>query len=344
MRNAAPGLNKLVAGSQKVAAGAAGLNGSAPGLTSAVIQAASGAASLDAGAHQLGAGANDLHTGATRLARGEADAVTGTGQLRTGMHQLSGSLVTLANGASDLGTSLRGGTERLPDLNDTTRAATADTIADPVRIKNIAEATAHSYGAGLAPFFMSLAAWIGGYVLFLFLRPLSTRAMAANQSPLRVAVGGWLTPAWLGTAQMVMLFLFVVGVLRFDPAHPVGTLALMVLVSVTFIAIVHTLNAWMGTIGQFLGLVLMVLQLVSAGGTFPWQTLPAPLHVLHVLLPMGYAVDALRHLIYGGDLGTVHLDIWVLAGYLIAAIGLTALAARRMRIWTPSRIQPEIVL
>ena len=41
-----------------------------------------------------------------------------------------------------------------------------------------------------------------------------------------------------------------------------------------FIAIIQALNAWLGTVGQFLGLVLMVLQLVSAGGTFPWQTIP----------------------------------------------------------------------
>ena len=76
----------------------------------------------------------------------------------------------------------------------------------------------------------------------------------------------------------------------------------MVLVSVTFIAIVHALNAWLGPAGQFLGLALMVVQLVTAGGTFPWQTIPAPLHGVHHVLPMTYAVDGLRQLMYGGAL------------------------------------------
>lgn len=62
-----------------------------------------------------------------------------------------------------------------------------------VAIDSVSEAKASSYGAGLAPFFLALGAWIGGYVLFLLVRPISTRALAANQTPLRVALGGWLT-------------------------------------------------------------------------------------------------------------------------------------------------------
>ena len=38
----------------------------------------------------------------------------------------------------------------------------------------------------------------------------------------------------------------------------------------------------------------MLVQLVTAGGTFPWQTLPGPLAAMHHALPMAYAVDGLR--------------------------------------------------
>ena len=66
--------------------------------------------------------------------------------------------------------------------------------------------------------------------------------------------------------------------------------------SAAFIAIIHALMARFGVVGQFVALVLMVLQLVSAGGTFPWQSLPTPLHQLHQVLPMSYAVDGVRRL------------------------------------------------
>ena len=57
----------------------------------------------------------------------------------------------------------------------------AQTIGSPVAVDRDAQARAESYGAGLAPFFMSLALWIGGFVLFTRMRALSTRALAAGQ-------------------------------------------------------------------------------------------------------------------------------------------------------------------
>ena len=213
-----------------------------------------------------------------------------------------------------------------------------------MRVAGTSQASAGTYGAGLAPFFMALAAWIGAYVLFLLVRPLSDRALSSSQAPLRVALGGWLTPALVGVAQMVVLLATIAIGLGIEPAHAALTLAFMALVSVTFVAIVQALNAWFGAVGQFLGLVLLVTQLVTAGGTFPWQTIPEPLHGLHRVLPMSYAVDGLRQLLYGGLGSLVTRDALVLAAYLLGALALTAVAARRRRVWTPARIRPELVL
>jgi putative membrane protein len=232
----------------------------------------------------------------------------------------------------------------VPNPSASVRSATARTIADPVRIQNVAQVSAGSYGAGLAPFFLSLAAWIGGYVLFLLVRPLSNRAMAANQTPVRVALGGWLAPAVLGAVQVLFLVVLLAFGLRIVPSHLLLTPLFLVLVSVTFVAIVQALNAWLGTSGQFIALVLMLVQLVSAGGTFPWQTIPTPLWGLHHVLPMSYSVDGLRHLLYGGDLASVGRDVLVLVLYLVGALLVSSLAARRLRIWSVKRIKPELVL
>jgi putative membrane protein len=131
---------------------------------------------LAAGVRDARSGADDVAAGATRLQAGAVELDTGLGKL--------------ASGAGDLATSLTEGVGSIPDVSDSERTRIAHTIGDPVGIHGVSEAEAGSYGAGLAPFFMALAAWIGGYVLFLLVRPLSRRAMAANQSPLRVALGG----------------------------------------------------------------------------------------------------------------------------------------------------------
>ncbi len=212
---------------------------------------------------------------------GESTAVSGTDRLASGARSLDSGLGTLSTGATQLRNGLQQGLAQVPNPDPATRTATARTISDPVKIQNLAQVTAGSYGAGLAPFFVSLAAWIGGYVLFLLVRPLSNRAMAANQTPLRVALGGWLAPSVLGAVQVLFLVALLAFGLRIVPSHLVLTPLFLVLVSVTFVAIVQALNAWLGTAGQFLALVLMLVQLVSAGGTFPWQTIPTPLWGLH---------------------------------------------------------------
>jgi putative membrane protein len=127
-------------------------------------------------------------------------------------------------------------------------------------------------------------------------------------------------------------------------AHPFLLLAFMLAVSMTFMMILHALAARLGSPGKFLGLVLMVLQLVSAGGTFPWQTLPAPLQAVHHVVPMSHAVDGLRRLLYGADLGPVVGSVGVLAAYLFAALAVSTVAARRSRMWTPKRIKPALEL
>jgi putative membrane protein len=316
IQTASSQLDQLADGSRQVAAGASALAAAAPQLTGGITQAADGA--------------NTLSAGAAKLNDGEQTALAGTRQLATGANQLRDGL--------------NEGLRQIPNPDDPARTATADTIADPVTVDSAGVANAGTYGAGLAPFFIALATWIGAFVLFLLLRPLSARALAAGVSPLRVAVGGWLAAAVLGVAQVLVLFGAVTWLVGIHVAHPLGAIGFAILASLTFTAIVHALNALFGAVGKFLGLVLLVLQLVSAGGTFPWQTLPDALYPLHLVLPMGYVVDGLRHLLYTGASLQSLLDIGVLCGWLVAAIAGSVLAARKQRVWTVAKLHPELSL
>src|SRR5690606_40188088 len=122
-------------------------------------------------------------------------------------------------------------------------------------------------------------------------------------------------------------------------ANPVAALGFAILTSLTFTAIVHALNALFGAVGKFLGLVLLVLQFVSAGGTCPWQTLPDALQPLHMVLPMSYVIDGLRHLLYGAPNDRVLLDVGVLVAYLVVGLAASTLAARKRRVWTVSQLK-----
>jgi len=316
-----------------------------------IDQLAAGADKVSSGADQVASGASDLASGtatlsagADHLAEGTDAAVTGSAQLRDGAASLEDGLGTLRTGAAELRDGLSDGVDQIPASTKELRTAQAKTIADPVSIESGKVASAEDYGAGLAPFFAALAGWIGIYALFLIVKPVSKRAVTALRKPVRVTIAGWLTPAVLGGVQMIGLFGVLALALGFGFANPWGTLGVMVAASFTYAAIILALNVWLGSVGQFLGLVLMVLQLVVAGGTFPWQTLPAPLAALHHVLPMGYVVDAMRQLMYGGDLARAGSDLLVLAGWLVGALGIAALGVTRMTHRRTLRdLQPSLI-
>ncbi|MBK4348590.1 YhgE/Pip domain-containing protein [Lacisediminihabitans changchengi] len=296
-----PSVTAAASGAAQVAAGAAALNSAAPTLASAVHSAATGAASLSTGAAQASSGASDL----------------------------SGGVNQLASGSSELSSSLGDAVQKIPTMSGADRTTASNLIADPLSVKQDAITEAADYGAGLAPFFLSLASWIGIYALFLIVRPLSRRALTAVRRPIRTMLAGWLTPAILGVIQMVALFAVVTLALGLPVANPVGLVAFMAFVALSFAAIVLALNVLLGSVGQFLALIFMVVQLVVAGGTFPWQTLPGPLRALHQALPMSHAVDGIRQLMYGGLSSDVWQAILPLLFWLVGSLLVAALGARR---------------
>lgn len=316
VQGAAADIQALADGSAAVADGAARLADSSPALADGIATASDGAASLADGTRRL------------------AD---GSGTLADGLGDLD-------DGAAELRDGLASGVERIPDQDEKERQTAAAAIADPVAVTRTDVADASSYGAGMAPFFVSLAAWIGIYALFLIVKPYSKRAVTALRRPFPIALAAWATPAALGVLQMAAVFGIIAVALGYDVAQPWGMFGFMALTSVTYAAIILTLNVLLGSVGQFLGLVLMVVQLVSAGGTFPWQTLPPALRALHEALPMSHAVDGIRQLMYGGDPSRALGDAGFLLVWLGAALLVTLLATARMsRRRTLRDLRPSLI-
>ncbi|MBP2477922.1 putative membrane protein [Crossiella equi] len=323
-------VKQLADGSRQVADGAKTLASSSAELTGKIGEAADGA--------------RKLADGAKTLRDGVHKADDGSGKLYAGTAELQDGAKKVGDGNAELHSKLADGAGQIPNPDEDTRKATARTIGDPVAVRAVGENQAANYGSGLAPFFLGLALWIGAFVLFLLLRPLSRRALTSGANPLRVALGGWLPAAVLGAVQTALLFGVATLALGIEPARPWAAFGFMLLTSLAFTAVLHGLNALLGPAGKFVGLVLLVLQLTTAGGTFPWQTVPDPLKPLHFFLPLSYVVDGNRHLLYGGGLATVWEDVIMLSIYLLLGLALAGLAAYKQRVWTPTKLKPELVL
>ena len=337
LKTAAGQIQQLADGSAAVSAGAARLAGATPALGGAISQASTGADQLSSGAATLAAGQQGALDGSAKLAEGVQKLDDGAAQLETGA-------ATASDGAGTLAGELAKGAGQVPNPDDTQKNSLAKVMADPVAVSNVSQAKAGSYGAGLAPFFLTLALWIGVFMLIQAMRPVTQRALASNAPAWKIAVGGWLPFLAVSAVQASLLTLVVDVGLGLNPAHPWLMWFLMLAAAMAFSAIIQGVVALLGSPGKLVVLILLVLQLVSSGGTFPWQTTPQPLHVVHQLLPMGYVVNGMRHLIYGADLAVILPTMLGLLGYTLLGTAMSTLAVRKHKYWTLKTLKPEIAV
>ena len=330
-------VQQLTDGSEAVSVGAAQLAAATPALKDAIAQAS--------------AGADQLHTGAAALAAGEQSAVDGAASLADGAHKVDAGAAQVSDGAGQAATGSRTladeigkGAGQVPNPDDAQKSNLSQVMADPVAVSNISQAKAGSYGAGLAPFFLTLAMWIGIFMLVQAMRPITQRALASNAPSWKIALGGWLPFLLVSVVQASLLTLVVDVALGLNPAHPVLMWLFMLAAAMAFSALIQGVVALLGSPGKLVVLILLVLQLVSSGGTFPWQTTPQPLHVVHQVLPMGYVVTGMRHLIYGGDLCMIVPTLVGLLGYTLLGTALSTLAVRKNKYWTLKTLKPEIAV
>jgi ABC-2 type transport system permease protein len=74
---------------------------------------------------------------------------------------------------------------------------------------------------------------------------------------------------------------------------------------------------------------LVVPQILVCGLFVPRSQLPGVLHAISDVLPLSYAVDAMRHLTVGAASTGVAGDLGVVVGYAIALLVLGAATLRR---------------
>ncbi|WP_030783817.1 YhgE/Pip family protein [Streptomyces sp. NRRL S-920] len=299
---------------------------------------------LDKGAGKVADGARKLYTGLGDAKTGVKDLDAGIGKLETGASDLKGGLFKLADGSAKLSGGLHDGVKKIPDYGKKDRDERTDVMADPVQLASRSMHKAPNYGTGFAPYFIPLSLWVGAMVAYMLIQPLNRRALAAGASAWRIALAGWLPVAALGVLQTAALMSVLHWGLGLQMARAAGTIGFLCLVTVCFAAIVQWLNARFGAAGRILVLAALMLQLTSAGGTYPVQTSPGFFGAIHPFLPMSHVVDALRRLITGGGLGPVWQACAVLTAFTLGALALTALSAHRKQVWTMDRLHPELTL
>ena len=347
----ADGSAKLADGTGKVADGASTLNNGAAQLADGAGELKNGTGNLHNGAQQLADGEkeavdgqNKLHDGATTLQDGSSQLAEGTGKLNSSTGQIADGTGQLKDGTGQLSTGLQNGTRQIPNLNEEQQKDVASVMSSPVDLEHNSLANGRNYGEGMGPFFMCLALWIGGLMLVQTLRPLNNRALASKAPTARIILGSWLPFGLIGIAQAVLMFAAVKFGLGFQMAHPWLAFLFLCFVATIFTLFIHGVVVFFGSPGKLIALIIMILQLITAGGTMPYETLPHAMRWMHDFFPMGYAVTGMRRLSYGINESSLmpimmYLLLWGAAGLVLGYLG-----TRRDRIWSLKKLIPEITV
>ena len=347
----ADGSAKLADGTGKVADGASTLNNGASQLAEGTDELKNGTGNLHNGAQQLADGEkeavdgqNKLHEGATTLQDGSSQLADGTGKLNSSTGQIADGTGQLKDGTGQLSTGLQNGTRQIPNLNEEQQKDVASVMSSPVDLEHSSLANGRNYGEGMGPFFMCLALWIGGLMLVQTLRPLNNRALASKAPTARIILGSWLPFGLIGIAQAVLMFAAVKFGLGFQMAHPWLAFLFLCFVATIFTLFIHGVVVFFGSPGKLIALIIMILQLITAGGTMPYETLPHAMRWMHDFFPMGYAVTGMRRLSYGINESSLmpimmYLLLWGAAGLVLGYLG-----TRRDRIWSLKKLIPEITV
>ncbi|MGI5257927.1 YhgE/Pip family protein [Streptomyces angustmyceticus] len=316
----------------------------APGIADRADKAIGQIDQLNAGAHKVSQGAGLFADGIGSLADGAGKLHSGLGAAKDGAVKLTGGLFKLKDGTNQLADGLHDGVAKIPDYNKKDRDARTEVMSDPVDLAAKSMHKAPNYGTGLAPYFIPLSLWVGAMVAFMLLPALGKRALAAGAPGWRIALGSWLPAYAIGVVQVLALMAVLHWGLGLEMARTAGTVGFLLLATACFTAIIQLLGAFFGPAGRVLTLVVLMLQLTSAGGTYPVQTSPGFFGAIHPFLPMSYVVDGLRRLITGGDLAIVQQGCGVLVAFTVAALALTALAARSRQVVRMKDLHPELSL
>ncbi len=136
----------------------------------------------------------------------------------------------------------------------------------------------------------------------------------------------------IAAAQALLAVTISVGLLGLDIQ---GSVLLLGLVAVADAVLGSALGLFVSAFAQtefqavqFLPLIVFP-QILLCGLFVPRDTLPGVLNAVSDVLPLSYAVDAMTHLTSGTSTADVWVDLFVVAAFAVAALGLGAATLRR---------------
>lgn len=226
--------------------------------------------------------------------------------------------------------------------------AFAQALAAPVEVERQAIYPVASFGVGMAPLYTTLALWVGALLAAVALRtdvaakltkhrpnrfdeevdleneteddtaeiPSEAPEEPEEIGPFAKYFGRYGTFALVGLAQSTLLALGLIFFVKLEPAHPFLLVLAGWVSSCIFMLLVYALTVALSNAGKALAVFLLVIQISSAGGSYPLQLLPHWFQSVSPWLPATYSIRAFRSALAG----SYGADYWIALATLLLFI------------------------
>lgn len=313
------GVNSYVDGTNQLASGVKELN-------TGVLKMSNGISALNSNMPALTEATSKLYDGSSALKNGTSELDTkipalasGIKQLAEGSNKLTDGIATLQDGTSQLQDGLTKGINEIDHNIKSTSEDLGEFIGEPVKISEDIIGTADNYGSGLTPYFLPISIWLGA-VFMLFAIKIKNKNYE-KLSKVELTLGKFIPYALIGIVQAVLLG-GVVLLLGIKPSNLPLLFIFLILMALSFDAIIYTLFNLLGLAGEAIAVVLLVLQLCSDAGTFPIEVLPGFFKTISTYLPFTYSVSAIRELLFSVNMNA---SLLIKDAVIIAAFGLVCM-------------------
>ena len=198
-------------------------------------------------------------------------------------------------------------------------------VGSPVEMASQPIYPVENYGSGVAPFYTNLALWVGGFVLVAIYKLEVDDEGIGRFKPWQGFFGRWLLMNLLGQLQAIICCVGDV-LLGIQCLNPVAFVFAGMVESFVYVFFVYAISVAFKHIGKAIAVLLVILQIPGASGTYPIEMMPDFFKNLHPWLPFTYGINAMREAIAGFYGSYYANNLLMLLVFLVPAllIGVTA--------------------
>ncbi len=195
-------------------------------------------------------------------------------------------------------------------------------IACPVLVETDKVYGIENYGSAMAPFYTTLAVWVGSMILIAVVKTgvKKKKEISQNMKPHQAYFGRMLTFITFAVSQALIICLGDLYFLKIQCYHPLLFLLAGTFSAFVFSIFIYSLTYTLGDIGKSVGIILLVVQIGGSGGTFPIDVCPSFFRAIHPYLPFTFVVNAMRECVCGTYGNDYWLDLLKLSAYLLVAL------------------------